>query len=98
MLPPPKSTFNISISCSPFHDPNQGTILPGVTRRSIIELAASLGYDVQEVPVSADEAMEADEVFTTGTAVVVSPVGSLTHKGTRRQYGSEGESGELMAV
>lgn len=73
--------------------PPQGTILPGVTRRSIIELAASLGYDVQEVAVSADEAMEADEVFTTGTAVVVSPVGSLTHKGQRRQYGNEGESG-----
>ncbi len=73
--------------------PSQGTILPGVTRRSIIELARDRGYSVEEVPVSADEAMEADEVFTTGTAVVVSPVGSLTHKGVRRQYGKEGESG-----
>lgn len=35
--------------------------------------------------------MEADELFTTGTAVVVSPVGSLTYKGQRRQFGKAGE-------
>lgn len=40
----------------------QGTILPGVTRRSIIELARSRGYTVEEEPVSVTEAMEADEV------------------------------------
>jgi hypothetical protein len=34
---------------------------------------------------------QADELFTTGTAVVVSPVGSLTFKGTRKQYGVKGE-------
>lgn len=38
--------------------------------RSIIELARSRGYDVEEAPVSVHEAMEADELFTTGTAVV----------------------------
>ena len=38
--------------------------------RSIIELARKRGYTVEEVPVSVHEAMEADELFTTGTAVV----------------------------
>lgn len=40
--------------------------LTGVTRDSIIQLARRLGYDVKEEPVSVREAMEADEVFTTG--------------------------------
>jgi branched-chain amino acid aminotransferase len=71
--------------------PLQGTILPGVTRRSVIELARARGYEVEEVAVSVAEAMEADEVFTTGTAVVLSPVGSLTYEGRRRQFGAEGE-------
>lgn len=71
--------------------PLQGTILPGVTRKSVIELARSKGYTVLEEDVSADEAMEADEVFTTGTAVVLSSVGSLTYKGNRKQYGEPGK-------
>ena len=57
----------------------------------MIELARSRGYDVREEPVSVEEATEqADEVFTTGTAVVVSPVGSLSFRGERRQYGDRG--------
>ena len=39
-----------------------------------------LGYEVQETPVSITEAMAADEIFTTGTAVVVSAIGSLTYQ------------------
>ncbi len=38
--------------------PLSGTILPGVTRRSIIELARSRGYSVTEEPVSIHDAME----------------------------------------
>jgi hypothetical protein len=60
--------------------PAQGTILPGVTRRSIIELARARGYTVEEVAIPVTDAMEADEVFTTGTAVVVSAVGSMTYQ------------------
>jgi len=74
--------------------PLQGTILPGVTRRSIIELARLRGYTVLEEPISIQEAMESDEVFTTGTAVVVSSVGSLTYKGQRRTYAADGQPGK----
>jgi branched-chain amino acid aminotransferase len=73
--------------------PLGGTILPGVTRDSIIQLARRLGYEVHEEPVSVHEAMEADEVFTTGTAVVVCSVGSLTYKGNRRSYVEDGAAG-----
>ncbi len=49
---------------------------------------------MEETPVTIDEAMEADELFTTGTAVVVCAVGSLTYRGERKQFGTPGEPGE----
>ncbi|CAG9462729.1 unnamed protein product [Pedinophyceae sp. YPF-701] len=66
--------------------PTSGSILPGVTRASICELAKSLGFEVLEEAVSIDEALDADEIFTTGTAVVVSSVGSITHEGNKVEY------------
>ena len=54
--------------------------MPGVTRKSLLELAAYKGYIVEETDCPVDEAMEADEIFTAGTAVVVQSVGSLTFK------------------
>lgn len=74
----------------------QGTILPGITRKSILELAASKGYQVEETPVTLEEALQADEVFTCGTAVVLSPVGSLTFKGDKTQYGEAGIPGTSL--
>lgn len=68
-----------------------GTILPGVTRRSIIEMARERGYEVEEAPTTVQEAMDADEIFTTGTAVVVSAVGSLTFNGVKKQFGEAGK-------
>lgn len=68
----------------------KGTILPGITRKSIIELASSFGYQVEERLVHVDELRHADEVFCTGTAVVVSPVGSISFQGDRINYANEG--------
>ncbi|CAJ1929166.1 unnamed protein product [Sphenostylis stenocarpa] len=65
----------------------KGTILPGITRKSIIDVALSQGFQVEERLVSVDELLDADEVFCTGTAVVVSPVGSITYLGKRVSYG-----------
>ncbi|XP_021890497.1 branched-chain amino acid aminotransferase 2, chloroplastic-like [Carica papaya] len=64
----------------------KGTILPGITRKSIIDVARSQGFQVEERLVTVDELLDADEVFCTGTAVVVSPVGSITYKGKRVSY------------
>jgi branched-chain amino acid aminotransferase len=61
----------------------QGSILPGITRDSVIRLAHHWGIPVEERKVSIDELFEADaqgklqECFGTGTAAVVSPVGEL---------------------
>ncbi|XP_021806102.1 branched-chain amino acid aminotransferase 2, chloroplastic isoform X2 [Prunus avium] len=68
----------------------KGTILPGITRKSIIDVARSEGFQVEERQVAVDELLDADEVFCTGTAVVVSPVGSITYHGKRVSYGEGG--------
>ncbi|MCQ2482862.1 MAG: branched-chain amino acid aminotransferase [Clostridia bacterium] len=77
-----------------------GSILPGITRRSCIEIAKSLGYEVEERRVSIDEIIEAgkagklDECFGTGTAAVVSPVGELKYEDNIIKI-NNGEIGKL---
>ncbi|XP_057482684.1 branched-chain amino acid aminotransferase 2, chloroplastic-like [Actinidia eriantha] len=68
----------------------QGTILPGITRKSIIDVAQSQGFQVEERLVAVDELLDADEVFCTGTAVVISPVGSITYRDERVSYRNGG--------
>ncbi|KAG8362832.1 hypothetical protein BUALT_BualtUnG0032800 [Buddleja alternifolia] len=68
----------------------KGTILPGITRKSILDVARSQDFQVEERPVPVEELLDADEVFCTGTAVVVSPVGSITYLNKRVTYGSAG--------
>ena len=64
------------------HPALTGTILEGITRASIIELAGKLGHAVEERKFSIDEwregvaAGEIAEVFACGTAAVVTPVGA----------------------
>ena len=67
--------------------PLAGTILPGVTRDSVIAIAKDWGVEVEERPISIDEVIELahtgelQEAFGTGTAAVISPVGLLSYKG-----------------
>ncbi|OIS98033.1 PREDICTED: branched-chain-amino-acid aminotransferase 2, chloroplastic-like isoform X1 [Nicotiana attenuata] len=68
-----------------------GTILEGVTRKSIMEIARDLGYQVEERLIDVDELTNADEVFCTGTAVGVASVGSITYKGKRIEYKERSE-------
>ncbi|KAK4781862.1 hypothetical protein SAY86_015964 [Trapa natans] len=69
-----------------------GTILSGITRKSVIEIACDLGYQVQERAIPVEELMQADEVFCTGTAVVVASVGSATYKGNRVEFRTDADS------
>jgi len=58
-----------------------GSILDGVTRNSVCRIAKDvLGIKVEETDILLDELLEADEVFCTGTAVVVAPVGKVTYQ------------------
>ncbi|KAL3812303.1 hypothetical protein ACJIZ3_013571 [Penstemon smallii] len=65
---------------------SNGNILQGVTRKSIIEIASDMGYKVEERCIPIEELLVADEVFCTGTAVGVAPVGSISYKGKRTEY------------
>uniref|UniRef100_A0A7N0VMZ3 Branched-chain-amino-acid aminotransferase n=1 Tax=Kalanchoe fedtschenkoi TaxID=63787 RepID=A0A7N0VMZ3_KALFE len=72
----------------------KGTILPGITRKSVVDVARSQGFQVEERSVSVEELIDADEVFCTGTAVVISPVGSVTYQDKRYTY-KDGKTGTI---
>jgi len=67
--------------------PLSGSILPGVTRRSVIQLATDWGIRVEERPISIQEVIDGigtgalKEIFASGTAAVISPVGQIGYQG-----------------
>ena len=77
-----------------------GSVLPGVTRNSVISLLNHFGYDVEERPVSIEEIKAAsrdgllEEAFGTGTAAVISPIGVLAVDNEILEL-SDGKIGEL---
>jgi len=73
------------------------TILPGITRASIIELARGMGVRVSERKIAIEEAMEETrECFVSGTAAGAVPIASLTWNGKKAVFGG-GCPGELSA-
>ncbi|OIR23663.1 MAG: hypothetical protein BEU00_00275 [Marine Group III euryarchaeote CG-Epi3] len=72
-----------------------GSILPGITRDSVLFLAKNkLGMEVEERKISVDEALKADEVFCAGTAAIISPIGSIRYKNEEHQF-SNSNVGEI---
>lgn len=59
------------------YTPPKGTILNGITRSTIMELATKLNYEVIETCLSLPEVYRADEAFFTGTAAEVTTIGSV---------------------
>lgn len=84
------------LSTAPLGD----TILAGVTRDCVLALARDLGLTVRERPISVRELVEANangslkEVFGTGTAAVISPVGELAFEGSKITI-NDGAIGEV---
>jgi len=80
--------------------PLKGTILDGITRRSILTLVKEMGYTIEERALSVDEIMDGaqngrlTEAFGTGTAAVVSSVGQFTFRDRTVALG-HGQTGEL---
>ena len=78
-----------------------GTLLPGVTRDSLLTLAAELGYQTGEVKISVDEwregcaSGEITESFACGTAAVITPVGSVDSKNSGTWTIGDGQPGEI---
>ena len=80
-----------------------GSVLPGITRRSCIQLLKDWGYDVEERRISAQELFDAaengtlEEAWGCGTAAVVSPIGKLAYK-DKVFVINEGKIGEVTQM
>ena len=80
--------------------PLQGTILPGVTRNSVLQILRDWGYNVNERRIHIDEILSGykngnlKELFGTGTAAVISSIGKLSYNDELLNFNSE-EAGEL---
>lgn len=78
----------------------EGTILPGVTRASVIQLVNDMGLEMVERHVTIDEMVETakngslKEMFGSGTAAVISPVSTFRYKGEDYPV-ADGKTGEL---
>lgn len=59
------------------HTPTPDCFLDGITRRTVMDLAKQRGYEVVERVVMPEELARTDEVFLTGTAAEVTPVGEI---------------------
>lgn len=79
-----------------------GSILPGITRKSCIQVLKKYGYKISERRISMDEIVDAynkgelKECFGSGTAAVISPVGLITYKG-KDMVVNGGKMGEITS-
>ncbi len=79
---------------------SSGTILDGITRKSVLQLLRDWGVAIEERPISIHEVMAAHqqgtlaEMWGTGTAVVISPVGELGYRDSSLVI-NDGKIGEL---
>ena len=61
-------------------EPPLPTVLDGITRNAVIEIARDKGIEVVECPLTRDELYISDELFLTGTAAEVTPVREVDHR------------------
>jgi branched-chain amino acid aminotransferase len=84
--------------------PLGGTLLPGVTRDALLTLAARLGYEPREEQVAVDQWQEEcaagviSETFASGTAAVVTPVGTVQYGDAEWQVGTGGAGPVTLAL
>ena len=80
--------------------PLKGTVLDGITRRSVLTLCKELGYEIEERALTVEEVLDGvesgrlTEAFGAGTAVVISPVAEFTYQ-ERTVVLNGGQTGEL---
>lgn len=80
-----------------------GSILPGITRKSCLEVLSDMGYKVSERLLSVDELVDAmktgklEEAWGCGTAAVVSPIGKLSYLGEEYII-NDGKIGEITQM
>ncbi|MFT8616891.1 MAG: branched-chain amino acid aminotransferase, partial [Lentilactobacillus hilgardii] len=78
-----------------FLTPKSDSILPSITKKSILQIAKDQGLNPQETRIAIDDLDNLAEAGAMGTAAVISPVGSLTYKGNKHVFYSETEAGPV---
>ncbi len=66
--------------------PLSETILPSITNKSLMQLAADMGMEVERRPVSVEELADFDEVGACGTAAVISPIKRIVDRDTGHEF------------
>ena len=72
----------LAIKGNSYVTPLSDSVLPSITNKSLQQVAADFGMKVEKRPVPLEELAEMDEVNACGTAVVITPIGSLDDKPT----------------
>jgi len=68
------------------HTPQLGSILPGITRKTTIQLLREKGVEVVEGNLDIETACKASEVWCTGTGASITPVGAISYNGTEHVF------------
>ncbi|MHA5099663.1 branched-chain amino acid aminotransferase [Oenococcus oeni] len=76
-----------------FKTPKSPSILPSITKKSLLQIADSFGMEPEETTISIYDLDQFSEAGAMGTAAVISPVGSITHNGNKHVFYSETEVG-----
>mmetsp|Transcript_31926 Transcript_31926/g.45404 ORF Transcript_31926/g.45404 Transcript_31926/m.45404 type:complete len:394 (+) Transcript_31926:45-1226(+) len=81
-----------------FVTPESASVLPSITNKSLMRIAEDEGLTVEARDIPVEELATFDEVLAVGTAVVVTPIGSITRfdddgNAKKYEFGSEGEIG-----
>lgn len=77
--------------------PKSDSILPSITRRSVLQIAKDvLGIEVEETDLYIDQLDDIAEAGLCGTAAVISPIGSVDYRGKRHVFYSETEVGPVI--
>ena len=78
-----------------FATPASPSILPSITNMSVQQIAKDMDVKVEQRQVSVDELPRFDEARLLGTAAVITPVESITYRGTDHVYAKDGKAGPI---
>lgn len=76
-----------------FKTPKSPSILPSITKKSLLKIADDFGMEPEETTISINDLDQFSEAGAMGTAAVISPVGSITHNGNKHVFYSETTAG-----
>ncbi|NMB66050.1 MAG: branched-chain amino acid aminotransferase [Spirochaetes bacterium] len=86
----------IAIKGNTYLTPESNSILPSITNKSLMDIAALLGMNVEKRPIAIDEVEHFDEVGAVGTAAVITPVCSILYRDKVFTFCDEEKAGPII--